>query len=103
MDQRGTPRATAARGEWGASRYGAGRWDARPAVDRERAVPRDDGAVLVDCDTCSVRGPGCADCVVTVLLGMPAPPLRIGGEQVQALGVLARSGLVPPLRHDRAG
>jgi hypothetical protein len=27
--------------------------------------------VLIDCDTCTVRGHGCADCVVTVLLGAP--------------------------------
>jgi hypothetical protein len=27
--------------------------------------------VLIDCDTCTVRGPGCDDCVVSVLLGAP--------------------------------
>jgi len=27
--------------------------------------------MLIDCDTCTVRGEGCADCVVTVLLGAP--------------------------------
>jgi hypothetical protein len=27
--------------------------------------------VLIDCDTCTVRGRGCDDCVVTVLLGAP--------------------------------
>ena len=27
--------------------------------------------MLIDCDTCTVRGPGCDDCVVTVLLGAP--------------------------------
>ncbi|MPQ97661.1 hypothetical protein GB931_06950 [Modestobacter sp. I12A-02628] len=27
--------------------------------------------MLIDCDTCTVRGDGCADCVVTVLLGAP--------------------------------
>lgn len=63
----------------------------------------DEGSVLIDCDTCTARGPGCPDCVVSVLLGMPAPRLRIESSQVQALGVLARSGLVPPLRHDRVG
>lgn len=68
-----------------------------PAAD----LPGGDGsAVLIDCDTCAVRGPGCGDCVMTVLLGMPAPPVRIGADQVAALGVLAGSGLVPPLRHD---
>ena len=27
--------------------------------------------MLIDCDTCTVRGTGCTDCVVTVLLGVP--------------------------------
>lgn len=27
--------------------------------------------MLIDCDTCTVRGSGCTDCVVTVLLGAP--------------------------------
>lgn len=27
--------------------------------------------MLIDCDTCAVRGQGCDDCVVTVLLGAP--------------------------------
>jgi hypothetical protein len=27
--------------------------------------------MLIDCDTCTARGTGCADCVVTVLLGAP--------------------------------
>jgi hypothetical protein len=58
--------------------------------------------MLIDCDTCAVRGPACGDCVVTVLLG--APPARSGdgmeldGAEQTALAVLAGSGLVPPLR-----
>jgi hypothetical protein len=27
--------------------------------------------MLIDCNTCTARGTGCADCVVTVLLGAP--------------------------------
>jgi hypothetical protein len=27
--------------------------------------------VYIDCDTCTARGTGCGDCVVTVLLGAP--------------------------------
>src|SRR4051794_6620821 len=58
--------------------------------------------MLIDCDTCAVRGPACGDCVVTVLLG--APPARAGdaveldGAEQAAIAVLAGSGLVPPLR-----
>ncbi|SHH19271.1 hypothetical protein [Geodermatophilus nigrescens] len=36
--------------------------------------------MLIDCDSCTVRGTGCADCVVTVLLG--APPAELGTEPV---------------------
>ena len=56
--------------------------------------------MLIDCDTCAVRGPACGDCVVTVLLG--APPAGVGveldGAEQAAIAVLAGSGLVPPLR-----
>lgn len=51
----------------------------------------------IDCDTCLVRGLHCHDCVVTVLLG-PPPELSFDDDQERALGVLADSGLVPPLR-----
>lgn len=52
----------------------------------------------VDCDSCSVRGPACTDCVVTVLLGLPGPRVDLDGDEQQALSALAGSGLVPPLR-----
>jgi hypothetical protein len=39
--------------------------------------------MLIDCDTCTARGAGCADCVVTVLLG--APPGREAGPVVVPL------------------
>jgi hypothetical protein len=56
--------------------------------------------VIVDCDTCAVRGPACGDCVVTFLLGPPDVLFHDGLPQVEiaALAVLADSGLVPPLR-----
>ena len=53
--------------------------------------------ILVDCDTCAVRGHGCSDCVVTVLMGAP-PEVQVDAEEQRALEVLAASGLVPPLR-----
>ena len=40
--------------------------------------------MLIDCDTCTVRGEGCADCVVTVLLGAP-PGWQDDGPRVVAL------------------
>lgn len=51
--------------------------------------------MIVDCDTCIARGPACADCVVTVVLGAPD---QWGVDEQRALAVLAGSGLVPPLR-----
>lgn len=54
-------------------------------------------SVHIDCETCVVRGLACHDCVVTVLLG-PPPELGFDEEEQRALGVLAGSGLVPPLR-----
>jgi hypothetical protein len=52
--------------------------------------------VIIDCDTCEVRGLACGDCVVSVLLG--GPPQELDDGERAAIGVLAESGLVPPLR-----
>ena len=64
--------------------------------------------MLIDCDTCTARGTGCADCVVTVLLGappgwqgtdpvvvpMPTPPeTAVPGP---AAGPAAEDVVVPP-------
>ncbi len=55
------------------------------------------GPILIDCDTCVVRGSGCDDCVVSVLLGAP-PHVHVDEDEARALDVLSASGLVPPLR-----
>ena len=54
--------------------------------------------MLIDCDSCRVRGPACGDCVVTVLLGAPPDGVHLDPEERDALDVLAASGLIPPLR-----
>jgi hypothetical protein len=54
--------------------------------------------MLIDCDRCEVRGLACEDCVVTALLGSPPDGAVLDADEQQAIGVLARSGLVPPLR-----
>lgn len=54
--------------------------------------------MLIDCDACQARGPACADCVVSVLLGVPADGAELDGPEQDAIGVLAEAGLVPPLR-----
>ncbi|MGY1724718.1 hypothetical protein [Blastococcus sp. SYSU DS0533] len=57
--------------------------------------------MLIDCDTCTARGNGCADCVVTVLLGAPPGWQGVDPVVVPMTG-RARSGpaaedvVVPP-------
>ena len=58
-------------------------------------TPESDQPVVIDCDECAVRGPGCRDCVVSVLLGVPDTLLR---DERAALEVLAEAGLAPRLR-----
>jgi hypothetical protein len=53
------------------------------------------GPVVIDCDDCAVRGLGCRDCVVSVLLGVPETLLD---DERAALEVLADAGLAPRLR-----
>lgn len=53
--------------------------------------------MLIDCDTCQVRGGACRDCVVTVLLGPPAE-LELDEVEQAAVNALAEAGLIPPLR-----
>lgn len=53
----------------------------------------------VDCDSCAARGPACADCVISVLLGVPTGGVvDLDADEQHALTALAGSGLVPPLR-----
>jgi hypothetical protein len=54
--------------------------------------------MIIDCGSCAVAGAACTDCVVTVLLGAPASVTHVDDEHAAAIGVLADSGLVPPLR-----
>ncbi|MCR6713230.1 MAG: hypothetical protein NVV57_11295 [Demequina sp.] len=62
--------------------------------------------MLIDCDTCEVRGKACADCVVTFLtIGVrPAEPeplttvVEFDTEVSAAVSALVAGGLVPPLR-----
>jgi len=57
--------------------------------------------MIIDCGSCAVAGPACDDCVVSVLLGIPDVGLRVTDvcdDHAAAIGVLADSGLIPPLR-----
>jgi hypothetical protein len=56
----------------------------------------------VDCGACRARGPACADCVVSVLLGPATEELVLDDQEQAALSAMAASGLLPPLRLVRA-
>lgn len=59
--------------------------------------------MIIDCDRCAMRGRGCADCVVTVLLGPPdeaadpvlAPEVRRAIDIFAAADMLAQPQPVP--------
>jgi hypothetical protein len=53
--------------------------------------------MLIDCDSCAVRGDACAGCVMTVLLARP-PVVEWDEEERRALALLADAGLLPRLR-----
>jgi hypothetical protein len=61
--------------------------------DNERREPM----MIIDCDTCVVRGLACGDCVVSVLLGVP-PNVEIDALEQRAIDTLGRAGIVPRLR-----
>ena len=54
--------------------------------------------MIIDCDSCEVRGLACGDCVVTALLGAPPGGMEFDDGERAAIDALAGSGLVPPLR-----
>jgi hypothetical protein len=54
--------------------------------------------MLIDCDTCVVRGPACGDCVVSVMLGAPPAGVNLDETERRALDALAGAGMVPQLR-----
>jgi hypothetical protein len=58
-------------------------------------APESTEPVVIDCEDCAVRGPGCRDCVVSVILGVPATLLE---DERVALEVLADAGMAPRLR-----
>lgn len=74
--------------------------DARPGHTDGGVLPPHQvhDPTVIDCDHCSMRGVGCGDCVVTVLLGGPPFGVELDDAEKRAIDVLAQAGLVPPLR-----
>jgi len=62
-----------------------------------KSSERREPAVIIDCDSCVVRGLACGDCVVSVLLGAP-PALELDVSEQRAIDALGRAGIVPRLR-----
>ena len=105
----GSIEAVSARAVLGSSVELADQHDPGPDSARDRRTadpvtlgpPGPGGAydsVTVDCDRCSMRGIGCGDCVVTVLLGGPPFGVELDVHERRAIDALAAAGLVPPLR-----
>ncbi|MDR7278255.1 hypothetical protein [Catenuloplanes atrovinosus] len=53
--------------------------------------------MIVDCDTCAVRGTGCAGCAIHALFHTPPEIERLTPDEIQAIEVLARAGLDPEI------
>lgn len=54
--------------------------------------------MIVDCDTCAVRGDACGGCVITALLGAPPNGVRLDPVERRAIDALADAGMIPQLR-----
>jgi hypothetical protein len=59
--------------------------------------------LTISCDECRMQHtPACEECVVSFICERdPAAGLVVDGAEVRALRLLTRSGLVPPLLHQR--
>jgi hypothetical protein len=68
------------------------------AANPELFATKVEDLVLIDCDSCAVRGLACGDCVVTVLLGASPAGVELDDAEQAAISALADQGLVPPLR-----
>ena len=56
--------------------------------------------MIIDCNKCTMATIACSTCVVAFFL---EPAREISVETVDALAVLADSGLTPPLQFDAQG
>ena len=54
--------------------------------------------MIIDCDSCTVRGKACSECVVSVVLGAPPEGIELDDTERRALAALAAGGMVPELR-----
>jgi len=59
--------------------------------------------MIIDCDSCVMRGPACEECVVTFMTIPVRQPdtAELDAAEARAIEVLAEAGLIPPLRMER--
>lgn len=74
------------------------RRQAPPNSGTSTGWPASTGPLVIDCDSCSMRGLACGDCMVTVLLGGPPFGVALDDAERRAIDVLVEAGLIPPLR-----
>jgi hypothetical protein len=48
--------------------------------------------MLIDCDTCAVRGAACGGCVMTTLLGLPRHVEMLDAAEARVIEMLTRAG-----------
>lgn len=62
-------------------------------------------SITISCDDCTMLDtPACEDCVVSFILDRsPDDAVVIDAEEARAVRMLGDVGLVPRLRHERAG
>ena len=48
--------------------------------------------MLIDCDSCTVRGPACSGCLVSALIDQPSAEAGLTAAEHQAIEVLTRAG-----------
>jgi hypothetical protein len=48
--------------------------------------------MLIDCDSCTVRGPACSGCLIRALIDQPSAEAGLTAAEHQAIEVFARAG-----------
>jgi hypothetical protein len=55
--------------------------------------------MVIDCDSCTVRGPACGDCLVTAVVEGPPRGAEFTPTELAAIRALVDAGLLPRLRY----
>jgi hypothetical protein len=56
--------------------------------------------MLIDCDSCAVRGAACKGCLVSALFEAPPEVERLTGDERRAIEVFARAGFEVEVLND---